>query len=136
MKAIFLFFFFLLTFHSKSQGHLTGDFIVDLGEITVKKSQFKDIVFEFKVKNTGDKLIKIDDVKVSCGCQESDENNIQSIGVGKTGTIKIIVNSKKVFNDYDKKDTVEYDNPVILLTENGRKRKYQLNTVATFRFVN
>jgi hypothetical protein len=136
MKAIFLFFFFLLAFNSKSQGHLTGQFTTDLGEIIVKKSQFKDIIFEFKVKNTGDKLIKIDDVKVSCGCQESDENNIQSIGVGKTGTIKIIVKTKKVYNDNDKKEIVEYDKPVILMTENGRKRKYQLNTKATFRFVN
>jgi hypothetical protein len=121
-------------------GHLTGDFTVDLGEMMVDPS--KNITWEWTINNTGKGPISIKEVKTSFGAI-SDPSNIQTIQPNESGNIKVTLKmedylKREVGYDFPgQKDIMngllEFDMAVLLITENGRKKKYQLNAKADFK---
>jgi hypothetical protein len=126
--------FILVSFSSFSQGPLTGQLVINKGNIT---SNWGDrLVFEFTVKNAGKKPIDILKVIGSCECQASDPKNIQTIAAGKTGLIKVYVDIKKSqLGNQVQNGVINYDKSVIVVT-NGMKEKYQLYTRATIKVNN
>jgi len=135
MKKCLMFIGFLfISYLSIAQGPLTGTLVNNKGEIEIKWGD--KIEYEFNLKNTGTKDIKILKIIVSCGCQSTDDSNIQTIQAGKTGKIRLTVN---VDEDSLKDDLVngviKYDKSVIVVT-NGKKEKYQLYTRATIKIKN
>ena len=135
MKNTTLFIAFLfLSFFSFSQGPLTGQLVINKGEITANWNE--RLVFDFVVKNAGTKPISILQVIGSCECQASDPKNIQTIAAGKTGTIKVFVDIKKAqLGNQVSNGVINYDRSVIVVT-NGKKEKYQLYTRATIKIKN
>jgi hypothetical protein len=135
MKSTLLIFgILLINFLSFGQGPLTGKLVINKGDIAANWNE--KLIFEFYLKNAGDKAINITDVIGSCECQSTDKGNIQTIEAGKSGIIKVTVTiSKDQLSNQVTNGVVEYDKSVIVVT-NGKKPKYQLYTRATIRIKN
>lgn len=133
--TILIFGIILINFFSFGQaGPLTGKLVINKGDISAKWDD--KIIFEFNLKNSGDKPINIMDVIGSCECQSSDKSNIQTIEAGKSGLIRVTVNvSKEQLSNQVINGMIEYDKSVIVVT-NGKKPKYQLYTRANIRIKN
>jgi hypothetical protein len=133
MKTTFLifaiFFFNFLTF--SQAGPLTGKLVINKGEITANWGD--EILYEFNLKNSGDKPISIRNIITSCECQKVDKRNIQTIEPGKTGIVRVYVQvDEKQLGNQVKNGVIEYDKSVIVET-NGKKPKYQLYVRATIK---
>ncbi len=136
MKSIILTFaIVLVNFLAFSQGGpLTGKLVINKGEISAKWDD--KLIFEFNVKNSGNKPIDILEVIGSCECQQSDKKNIQTISAGKSGIIRVTVNiSKEQLKNQLVNGVINYDKSVIVVT-NGKKAKYQLYTRANIKIIN
>jgi len=135
MKNLFLCLSFLfLSLNSFAQGPLTGQLVINKGDIEAKWNE--SILYEFTVKNSGSKPLKILKVVGSCTCQDSDPRNVQTIEPGKTGIIRVkVVLRKDILGDEVVNGFIDYDKSVIVET-NGKKPKYQLYTRARIKIKN
>lgn len=123
--------FFFVSLNSFAQGPLTGQLVINKGDIEAKWGE--TILYEFTVKNSGTKPLQILKIIGSCTCQNPDPRNIQTIAPGKTGIIRITVNIKKdILSDEVVNGVIDYDKSVIVET-NGKKPKYQLYTRARIK---
>ncbi len=75
----------------------------DFGQI----AQGKPVYYNFEVKNTGDKPLKLDDVHPSCGCT-TPEWNREPIAPGASATIKVGYNASAE-NYFEKYITITYN---------------------------
>jgi len=71
---------------------------------SVKEGQHKSITFTIPVKNVGDEVLEIKDVRVSCGCTVVDNDSL--IAPGKIGYIKPRINLKGMSGDIHKSITI------------------------------
>ena len=136
MKSIILTFaIVLVNFLALSQGGpLTGKLVINKGEISAKWGD--QILYEFNLKNSGDKPIDILKIVTSCECQKVDKRNIQTIQPGKTGIVRVYLQvDEKMLGKDLKNGMIEYDRAVIVET-NGKKPKYQLYVRANIRITN
>ena len=135
MKNLLLnFFFCFVSFSFFAQGPLTGQLVINKGDIDANWGD--KIQYEFTVKNSGTKPLQILKVVGSCTCQNPDSRNIQTIPPGKTGIIRITVAVKKdILGDEIVNGIIDYDKSVIIET-NGKKPKYQLYTRARIHIKN
>ncbi len=139
-KVMLILSLFFLSFLSFGQaGPLTGALVINKGEITARwddpNGDRSLINYVFKVKNSGNDPIKILKIIPSCGCQDSDPKNIQTIQPGQYGDIKIQVTvSKEQLSKDLKNGIIEYDRAIVVET-NGQKPKYQLFAKAKIRII-
>ncbi len=122
---------FFVSLNSFAQGPLTGQMVINKGDIEAKWGE--TILYEFTVKNSGTKPLQILKVVGSCTCQDSDPRNVQTIAPGKTGIIRVkVVLRKDILGDELVSGVIDYDKSVIVET-NGKKPKYQLYTRARIK---
>jgi hypothetical protein len=109
-------------------GPLTGNLVCNKGQIKAKWGD--ELIFEFKVKNSGKGDLKVLDLVTACECQTTYPSNIQTIKSGEYGEIKIkVIVSKQQLGNQVNNGVIEYNKPISLTTD-GKKKRYELYTRA------
>ena len=109
-----------------SEGKLQGEFpriifdefVYDFGEV----EEGQEVTHVYKFKNEGQAILKIDNVRTTCGCTAALITK-DEIAPGKEGEIKVTFKTKRRKGDQSKRITVrsnDPDQPVVTLTIKGK----------------